>query len=207
MSAALSLALEACINKALRYDPASRLKLHALAGKRLSVKAHAPDVELTLAITSDETKIFTVSPIADTTAECLLEGQFSGFIALLNGPKTSLAGSQLTLKGETGFLMSLLDITRQLDIDWEDALAEHFGQNAGHNIAELVRFKSSQFARTGQRMPQYIHDFLTEEIRCLPSAFELEDFYDGVDDLREGIERLEARINAQLAKVRSQSSH
>lgn len=199
-STALCLALEAAINKALRYDPASAQKMRQLANKRLSVITHSPSFELSFAISDSEAALISVSPVADTDAECVLEGEFKGFIELLSGPKTSLAGSKLTLKGETGFLMSLLEITRGLEIDWEDALAEHVGQSVGHNIAELIRYKATQVQRTGERLPSYIHDFLTEELRALPSTFELEDFYDEVDELRDGCERLEARINALLSK-------
>lgn len=202
-STALALALEAALNKALRYDPASAQKLRQLGGKRLSIQAHSPDFELTLALHDSDQKLVTVSPLVDTSAECLLAGEFKGFIELLSGPKTSLAGSKLTLKGETGFLMSLLEIARQLDIDWEDALAEHLGQSVGHNIAELIRYKAGLLQKTSSRAPEYIRDFLTEELRALPSPFELEDFYDEVDDLHEAAERLAARLNALLAKTQA----
>ena len=84
------------------------------------------------------------------------------------------------------------------ETETEDALAEYLGQSVGHNIAELIRYKAVQAKRTGERMPDYVHDVLTEELRALPSRFELEDFYDEVDELREGYERLEARVNALL---------
>ena len=197
-STALCLVLEATIIKALRFDPASAQKMRQLANKRLSVITHSPSFELSFAINDSSDVLISVSPVADNNAECVLEGEFKGFIELLSGPKTSLAGSKLTLKGETGFLMSLLEITRGLDIDWEDALAEYLGQSVGHNIAELIRYKAVQAKRTGERVPAYVHDFLTEELRALPSRFELEDFYDEVDELREGYERLEARVNALL---------
>ena len=52
--------------------------------------------------------------------------------------------------------------------------------------------------RTGERLGRSVSDnlseYLTEESRLLPHHFEVEDFLDDVDQLRDAVDRLEARI-------------
>ena len=189
---ALCQALEAAINKALQHDPATQQRLAQQAGRCVCLLLTQPNV--TLSIHFYEATI-TVSPIAEENADCTLSGKCSGLIQLMSGPKTSLAGSELTLNGQTGFLMELLDITKQLDIDWEDIICQHLGDVAGHSLAQLIRYKGAYFNRLQQRAPHFINTLLTEELQAIPSSPELNAFNNEVDDLHDDVERLQARVN------------
>ncbi len=189
---ALCSTLEFVINNALQYDPATQQRLTLQAGRCVCLMLVEPNI--TLSIHFRETGI-TVSPIAEETADCTLSGKSSGLMQLMSGPKTSLAGSELTLNGQTGFLMELLDITKQIDIDWEAIICQYLGDVAGHTAAQAIRYKSAYLSRLYQRAPHFTQTLLTEELRAVPSTSELNAFNNDVDDLRDDAERLKARID------------
>ncbi|HEY7774527.1 MAG TPA: SCP2 sterol-binding domain-containing protein [Marinagarivorans sp.] len=189
---ALCRALELAINKALQYDPATQQRLAAQAGRSVCLQLTEPSITLTLRF---EHAHVAVSPVAGDAPDCTLSGKSRGVLQLLSGPKTSLAGSELTLTGQTGFLMELLDIAKQLDIDWEAIICQYFGDIAGHSIAQLLRAQGEQWQRLQSRAPHFLQSFLTEELQAIPSRPELAAFNDDIDDLRDDVERLEARIN------------
>ncbi len=208
---ALCMALEKAIDFALQHDPASRQKLAALAGRRLSLELTEPTIAITLTFTEGTAQpLLMASPFATPDADCALTGKAQGLIKLMNGPKHSLAGSDLRLSGHTGFLMELLDIAKQLDIDWEAMIEQalgniptplvspqnkqDFNQNVSHVLAELIRSKAQYLKHFAERAPFFIGDFLTEEINAVPSKAEIDAFNNAVDDTQDDVARLEARI-------------
>ncbi|MDZ7922683.1 MAG: SCP2 sterol-binding domain-containing protein [Marinagarivorans sp.] len=217
---ALCMALEKAIDYALQHDPASRQKLVALAGRCLSLELTEPRLAITLTFTDGSHQpLLMASPFATPEADCALKGKSQGLIKLMNGPKHSLAGSDLRLSGHTGFLMELLDITQQLEIDWEAMIEQALGtipmpfaaaqnqqvfnQNASHLLAGLIRNQAQHVKRLAERAPFFIGDFLTEEINAVPSKFEIDAFNSKVDDTQDDVARLEARLQLFQQRVAS----
>ena len=184
-------ALELAINKALAHDPATHKRLAEQAGRCVCLILTEPAV--TLSVHFRETHI-TVSPFAEEDADCTLSGKSSGLIQLMSGPKTSLAGSELTLNGQTGFLMELLDITKNVEIDWEAIICQYLGDEAGHMAAQALRYKSAHLKRLHQRAPHFVNTLLIEELQAIPATSELNAFSNNVDDIRDDVERLQARM-------------
>lgn len=188
---ALCLVLERTINKALKHDPATAQRLYKQAGRSITLALSEPTIVLSVAFTCDEVE---VSPLANPDADCHLTGATSSLIELMSGPKTTLAGSDLTLTGQTGFLMELLEIAKNIDIDWEEALCEPLGDYAGHAIAELIRYKARYLKRIAKRSPRFVGEFITEELQAAPAEPEFNAFYSAIDDLQDDVARMEARI-------------
>lgn len=187
---ALCLVLERVINEALKHDPATAQRLQQQSGRSLTLALSEPTLIISLAF--DE-RVY-VSPLADPQADCQLSGKMSSAIALMSGPKTTLAGSDLTLTGQTGFLMELLDIAKNIDIDWEEALCQYLGEYAGYAVAQVIRYKARHIKRLAERSPRFIGDFVTEELQAVPTQPECEAFYNAIDDLQDDVARMEARI-------------
>lgn len=201
---ALCLALERAINKALQYDPATAERLKRQAGRSIALELSEPTIVLSITFTEDGVQ---ASPLTNKTADCHLSGTVSSLIELMSGPKTTLAGSDLTLTGQTGFLMELLEIAKSIDIDWEEALCQYLGDYAGHAVAELVRYKAGHVKRIANRSPRFLGDFITEELRAVPAEPELEAFYNTIDDLQDDVARIEARIKQLMQASNSPTRH
>lgn len=187
-------ALEAMVNTALKYDPGSRLALEKLGGQVLAVESTVPEFELFIASGPEGLRVMGACGETVTTR---LRGPLPALLQLAVADTTTLADSGVEVLGSTGLLTNLQRIAANLDIDWEEALSQLLGDVAGHQLAEHLRVRFRWLGgrlSSGQRL---LSEYLTEELRSLPSKPDLEGFFSQVDELRLGADRLAARV-AQL---------
>lgn len=191
LSTAVLAAAETLINRALELDPGTRAGLARLQGKVLAVHAQSPDFSLYLLPSDQGLELFHHWE-GEVSAE--LRGPASALLGLLKRDTTSLAGTDLEVKGNIAFLQELRQLGKQLDLDWEMLFTQALGDVAGHQVAEGLR-SGHQWARaraaTAERL---LGEFITEEARLAPGRHELEDFYRQVDDLTESVDRAQARL-------------
>ncbi len=189
-TAALS-AAEALVQRALRYDPASRLALSKLEGQVLALQFTQP--EWTVYVIPCEAGL-SFSSHWEGDIQSRLTGPLKNFVGLARGDQTSLAGSGVQLEGSTHLVQSLQRILGQLDIDWEEALSEIFGDVLGHQSAEFLRSGSLWLKARDTQARRLMGEFITQEAGLVPGRAELDNFYREVDDLALALDRTEARI-------------
>jgi ubiquinone biosynthesis protein UbiJ len=198
LSTAARLGVEKIIHTALAYDPASRIALAKLEPQVLAINITAPVLTFFVAPTEDGVQLlghYQDEPTAQ------LRGSLPALLSLLKSDRLNLKDTGVELIGSTGFITDLQKILKNLDIDWEEMLSQVFGDIVGHQGAELMR---SQFSWAQDRltnMQRLTSEFLTEELRVLPSAPELNFFNAQVDELKLGTDRLQARIEQILARA------
>lgn len=191
---------EASINRALRYDPATRQKLAKLEGQVLAVRLSAPALCVYLAPEADRLRLLShwEGPVATE-----IQGSLSALTKVALSRDSNLQGSGVEISGGTGMLLELRQILQGLDIDWEELLSELLGDVAGHQGAEMLRSAKRWLEGRSQSGQRLLSEFVTEELQLLPSRAQLEDFYRSVDQLRLDLDRAEARL--QLLKRRQNS--
>ena len=197
LSAALAGA-ENMINTALRYDPATRLKLARLSGKILALKVTAPvafDV-FVAPLDGDIQLMGNWHGEVDTQ----LSGSLMALLQLSTTEIHNLKYSGVTAMGDLGLLADLQQLLKQVDIDWEDMLSQFTGDIIGHQAASAIRVKFGWVKNRARTATRLSKEFLTEEYQALVSKPELEDFYQQVDELRLAVDRAAARIDKLLAE-------
>lgn len=185
---------EKIINTALQYDPASRLALAALAPQVLAIKITAPECTVFIAPGADGVRLLGHYEGHITTQ---LQGELPALISLINSERINLKDSGVQLFGSTSLLADLQTILKNLEIDWEEMLSQVFGDIIGHQSAELIRSKLGWSKDRLSNIQRLASEFLTEELRSLPSKPELAFFNAQVDELKLAVDRVEARL-AQL---------
>ncbi|GAB3104913.1 hypothetical protein G8770_21285 [Aestuariicella hydrocarbonica] len=210
LSAAATASLEAAINKALHYDPATRLRLQALSGKSLAVELHEPlsGNKIPLCCHFDDDAI-RISTHIDNPTTCL-RGTLPGLLMLATSDRVNLADANVEAWGNTALLADIKTIASELDLDWEEAINEWLGDVAGHQLAEKARRQFRWLKARGQNGKRLLSEFLTEELRAIPSAAELQQFSAQVDDLRLAADRIQARVERLIAskqKLRPEHPH
>jgi ubiquinone biosynthesis protein UbiJ len=193
---ALCGALEIAINKALQFDPGSRYALARLQGKVLAVELTQPG--FTVYVVPD-TEGIRLQSVFDGEVTTRLRGSPMALLSLLNSQRVNLANSGVEVFGNTGFLIELQGILQNLDIDWEEAVSTVIGDVAGHQMGASVRGLNQWLGQRKQSFERMFGEFLTEEIRATPNRHELEYFYQQVDELRLGVDRVTARIQQFVA--------
>jgi ubiquinone biosynthesis protein UbiJ len=196
-------AIETAINGALRYDPGSRHALSKLAGQVLAVEFTQPRLVCFLELQAEGVRVTGHFEGEETTR---LRGSPLALLALLRSDRVNLAGSGVEVSGSTGLLTRVQRVIHDLDIDWEQALAEIGGDVAGHQSANALRAAADWMNGRRETFERLVGEYLSEELNTTPARAELEHFYREVDELRLATDRLEARLNALRGRVSFVSS-
>lgn len=184
-------ALEKLINTALRYDPGTRAALGELADQVLAISTTTPAVTVYITPDSDGVRLM---GYWEGDVHTQLRGSLPALVRLARSDQTSFADSGVEVIGNTGLLIDLQRLLKNLDIDWEDALSQLLGDIVGHQSAQVIRKSVSYTRERASEAKRLLSEFLTEELQTLPPKPELEDFYRQVDELRLRADRLEARL-------------
>lgn len=183
--------LERAINTALQYDPGTQVALGDLKGKTLAVQCTSPALSLYFLINEQH---IAVKSHHEDTCHCKLTGDLTALATVAFKGTTSLADTDVYIEGNPGVLSQLLEILKQLDIDWEEALGDRFGSIPGHFLSECINQNNRWLKTRAKQIPGYVKEVLTEELKLVPSSGEADEFYQALNTLRSDTARLAARI-------------
>ncbi len=198
------MAVESAINSALEFDPATRNAIGKLAGKVLAVECTLPP--LTFYIIHSEQGINLMSRyegVPDTT----LHGTALSLAALaVDGEdRVSFYGTGVEVRGDHDLLRQIRKILKNLDVDWEAALAKLIGDVPAHLVGESLRGATKWQKQAAERAGSAAAAFSQEEARLTPSTNEVNQFNREVKLLSDDVDRLAARINKLNVRLNQQS--
>lgn len=137
---------------------------------------------------------------------CKIDATISGrLFALLNlsieDDKISTSiRERVSINGDAQVAQQLQKILTDIDIDWEDVLAQYTGDVLAFQIHQQAR-KTAQFLRQGlNSLLQTNSEYLREEAQMTPNPVEFERFQQEVTTIKHDIDRTEARIR-QLSRT------
>lgn len=186
----LCLAFEKIINKVLRYDPASLAQCANLKGP-VAIRCHQPELTLYCSGCDDGVQL---SAVCSEEPRVTLDGKAIDFIKLLKRP-ASLNELNIHISGNASDLQAWQDLVKQLDIDWEEAWSDVFGETVGPAIA---KFSSSGFTWAASQLQEkrrLFREFLTEEFPIFSNQAESEYLHHKIQDLTIEVERLNEKID------------
>ncbi len=192
LTTAARAALETSLNTALRFDPGTRLALARLEGQTLQITSTAPRFDLYFSFCEEGVAVL---ELGDDGATTRLQGSLPALAVLAASPSSTLSDSGVEVFGNTGLLSQLRIILTNLDIDWEEPVSLVLGNVAGHQAANTARTLVDWCKSRTKTSAQLLGEYLTEEIRCLPTVVELQGYYSEVDELRLASDRLTARLD------------
>jgi len=203
LSTAALASAEKIIQGAFVYDPASRIALAQLAPQVLAVHFTQPEFKIFVVPDEDGIKLLGNYEGTITTQ---LQGPFFALVSLVKSERLNLKDTQVELVGSTSFVSELQKIFKNIDIDWEEMLTQIFGDIVGHQGAEIIRSKLTWGKDRVNNIQRLTSEFLTEELRVLPSAPELNFFNSQVDEIKLGVDRAQARIEQLLSRIERQGA-
>lgn len=194
MNSELLRPLERALNRQIAASGRARALLAELDGRTMELRFAATPFRIRLAATADA---LSVRPAADEPADAVIEGTPLSFLRLATGEAMqSIRAGGMDVRGDAeiaeGF-RRLLDAARP---DLEEELSRVTGDVAAHYLAGFARDALDFGRRAGDAFARNLGEYLTEESRDLPVRLEVEEFLEGVDRLREAVDRLETRIAA-----------
>jgi ubiquinone biosynthesis accessory factor UbiJ len=192
----LTATLEKLLNRGLPRSPRARQLTAELAGKsvallvrdlaEVSVRSNGQTLNLTRGAT-----------LADATVS---GGPLS--LLALSSPKAQavLQRGDVTISGDAEVAEKFRELAQLLRPDFEEELAMLVGDVPAHQLGRLARFGADLGRRAAETTLTNLAEFLAHERGDLVSRPEGEQFLRGVDQVREGVDRLEARLELLLRR-------
>lgn len=185
--------LEAAINGYLALDPEGAARLVPLAGRIIACEFRGFGQRLYFIPGTQGFQLF-----GDYAAppDCLIRGSPLGLAGLGLGkrPEEALFSGQVEVEGDNALAQRFGDCLAGIRIDWEEQLSRLTGDHIAHAIGNQARTTRQWGQRALDHLGLDLQEYLQEEGRLLPTRYELEDFLDAVDRLRDDGERLAARV-------------
>lgn len=195
---ALTMPLEAAFNAWLKLDEKThgnaRQRLQALQGKLIHLRISNPGFDLYFLPTADQVRI---SANYDAPPDVSIQGSALALMRLAQAEDSGKAMLEngIKIEGDLGLGTEFSKILREIDVDWEELLAQTVGDTVAHQAGQLARNTKGWLDQSAQAMRLNTQEYLQEEARLLPAEAELSYHYEQIDQLRMDADRLEARLN------------
>ena len=191
----LTQAIENLLNRNLPRSPRAMELCAALVGKRVRVEARG--LGWVLLIESLNTSVrLSSNGAAEEAPDAEISGTLLNLAALAGShPEEVIQRGDVSIVGDAEVAQQFRELAMLLKPDVEEELSRLIGDTPAHQALRLVRMATGfgrRAARTGVRN---VAEYLAHERRDLVPRAEAEDFYRGVERLREDLDRLEARAN------------
>jgi len=179
------------INKTLELDTESLDKLVPLSGKVLAVELTGINQTLFIYIQVDGVRLsFSYSDEPHTT---LMGTPFAFMRYLIEKPANTIS-SDIKINGDPHLAQQIQLIFNGLSIDWEEQLAKFIGDNSAYQMGRFGKGLQQWLKDTRAALRNNTTEFLQQETQQLPERVAVESFMRRVDELRNDVERLAARI-------------
>jgi len=189
-----SAAVETSLNRYLQLDPEALSRFSVLEGKIIAIKIRGLNQALFFFPSADG---FMVLAGFDEEADTTISGTPVALVklGLADDPRDQLFNGEVEITGDTRLANQFSRLFSQLNIDWEELLAQNVGDIAAHKMGDLFREMGQWAKRSTQSVNLDAGEYLQEEVHLSPANAELRGFINKVDEVREATDRLAAKIN------------
>lgn len=188
------LLLESTINRCLSNDLQTLARLQELEGK--TIRFTVSDWGIYFFIIPKHNGVELRSKIngePDTTISGRLSDLFR--IGIAQNKQQAIKQHRINFSGDAHLGMAMQQIMSNLDIDWEEHLAQLVGDIPATTISKgfssLLNFGKEIISSVTRNTKEYIH----HEAKLTPTQQELNQFYSDVTCIRNDVERLAQKIN------------
>ena len=182
--------IEGALERAIHLDDQIEDRLAALNGKSVQLALDGVGIDLYFSGTDDS---LTIRAESEEAADTIIRGTPTALLALAV-PDWRASGSGVRIEGDAGTAQALEKLFRQLDPDWERLITDQFGEVVGHQLWRMAQDALNISKRSSNLAREQIGHYLREESGLLASPAEVQQFTAEVDELREAVDRLEARL-------------
>jgi ubiquinone biosynthesis accessory factor UbiJ len=188
----LTQGIENLLNRNLPRSPRAQELCAQLAGKRVRIEARG--LGWVLIAESLNTSIRLTKEDAGRPPDADISGSLLNLAALAGThPEEVIQRGDVTIRGDAEIAQKFRELAMLLRPDVEEELSRLIGDTPAHQALRFVKLATGfgrQAARTSVRN---VAEYLAHERGDLVPRAEAEDFYRGVERLREDMDRLEAR--------------
>lgn len=189
----LTQAIENLLNRNLPRSPRAQALCAALSGKRVRVEARGLAWVLTIESMNTSVKL-TKGDDGEPPADAEISGTLLNLAALAGShPEEVIQRGDVSISGDAEIAQQFRELAMLLKPDVEEELSRIIGDTPAHQALRFVRMATGFGRRAAATGVRNVAEYLAHERRDLVPRAEADDFYRGVERLREDLDRLEAR--------------
>jgi ubiquinone biosynthesis accessory factor UbiJ len=187
----LTQSIENLLNRNLPRSPRAQELCAQLSGQRVRIEARGLGWVLVAECLATSIRL-TKNDMEAVAAE--ISGSLMSLSALAGThPEEVIRRGDVIIRGDAEVAQKFRELAMLLKPDVEEELSRLIGDSPAHQALRLVRAATRFGRRAATTSVRNVADYLAHERRDLVPRAEAEDFYRGVERLREDLDRLEAR--------------
>ena len=190
--------IETAINAWLKLDGETLPRFSDLDGK--IIRLHITGLDLNMFFLPSPAGIQVLGNYPSIDEGGILDATIHGSpMALIRLSTSRNAGetllkSDVEIEGDIQVAEKFSAILREVDIDWEELLSKLVGDIIAHQAGQVTRNINSWIKESADAMKMNAGEYLNEESKLTPADAEVNHYMDQADEMRMGVDRLEARI-------------
>ena len=188
--------LQSVLNRNIAASSAARAACKRLANKTLAVHliSRPQNTLLSLFFASDGERM-SIATTSDTAAAASLSGTPLAYLSMIGAqPEAAMRSGHIRIEGDAEVAQAFRDLLKAAQPDVEEELARVIGDVGAHQIGNLARGALQFGKRVAYTFAQNVSEYLQEESRDVVTRIEADEFNEGVDRLREAVDRSEAQM-------------
>ncbi len=188
------LILETVINRYLALDPELLDKLAQFNGKVIKLEMMGINRSFYMLPGDRGMQVLTeYEGSADTVLRGTPVSLFK--MGLVSNVANLLLKGEIEITGDTRLGHQFKNVFSQMDIDWSEPLADLVGDGLAYQMQQSANKFGRWGKTTARSVSTSVSEYLQEESRDVVTDTELNIFNEAVDQLRDDVDRLQARIN------------
>jgi len=179
-------AVETAFNSYLSLDSAAPAYQRQLLGKVIQIDVSGPGIEMYFIFSDQRVE---VCHEFGADADVVIRGTPVSLMAVATG-RVGLMQSGIAIEGEVDIAHRFSQLLERIDIDWEEHVASVAGDKPAHLLGRIKNGASNWAIKFQSDLERNVADYLRDETRHLPHQWELDEFIDEIDTLRDRVDRL-----------------
>jgi len=193
----LAAAIEFVLAQAASLDADAAARLKPLEGRWLKFALEGLQIDLWLTAEGGRMRVLAEPEEQELEPDTEITGAPGALLAMALPEFGSSSG--VRIEGDARLAQQFQQAVKALDPDIEKGLTDYFGDLLGPQMyrvaAEALEFARDTTTTGGEQLSRW----LREESRFVPAPGEWQEFRDGVDQLREAVDRLESRVRRRTS--------
>lgn len=203
----LCVVMESAINGLLALDEQARDNAKSLSGKTLQVILSDLGVTFYIGVThQQDLQILSYAEQPDVVIRATSINLAK--MSTMDDANRMVLNQDVTISGDVGTVSQVQAFFASVHIDWEEHLSRLTGDMIANKIGSSLRAGVAWLRGSAKSLAEDASEYARYEAQYLLDKQEGEDFVEQVNQLRNDVDRLEAKIKrlAHLLKTRSKTS-
>jgi ubiquinone biosynthesis protein UbiJ len=188
--------LQSILNRNIADSSAARTACKRLTGKSLAVHINSgpQNTLMSLHFVCDGERM-SIATKSDAPPAATLSGTPLSYLSMVGAsPESVMRSGSVRIEGDAEVAQAFRDLLKAAQPDFEEELSRVMGDVAAHQVGKLARGALQFGKRVADTFAQNASEYLQEESRDVVTRIEVDEFVEGIDKLRDDVDRAEARL-------------